>query len=101
MIKESIVKIAEEIILFEYLEKFAAIDPKYWKEINTAFLKYISGKTFSSGSKKVPYLELSPKDKEKVFKDFWESVSEQYMSVGKAIEKTLETLQKQQPAIAQ
>jgi hypothetical protein len=92
MNKEALLKVAEEILFFDYLEKQAAgIDlKKNYKEINKAFTNYITSRMFQKGNKKVPYTELDAKEKERVWAQFWDSVADQYKSLEREVEDTIE-----------
>jgi hypothetical protein len=99
MQREAMVRVADEIVMMAYLEKVAGIDlKKHYKEINKAFTDYITTRTFTLGNKKVPYLELPPKDRERVWSEFWNYVAREY-DVEKQVDDVIEKM-KTLPAVS-
>ena len=78
--------IADQIVLREKTIKFAAENSELFKKLNDAFNMFIKKNFMSIKMKaKVPYSELSPKEKERVWNDFWKS-----NEIQKLVEKNFE-----------
>jgi hypothetical protein len=102
MTKESLKKIADEVLMFEYLEKIAGVDvKKNYKDINKAFNSFISNQLFEYKGKKVPYLELPHAEREKVWDKFWSNIGDQFKTFEKLVDETIDRLkQPLKPAVS-
>jgi len=84
--EEKVSSIVDDILFLSFIEKKAGVAGVNSKEINKLFMDYIKNNVFQSGNKKVPYLELDSKTKEKVWSEFWDSIADQYTSLEKEID---------------
>jgi len=84
MNKQAVLNVAEEILLFDYIEKSSRIPPDYlrknYKEINELFNKFIREQSFMDPKmrRKVPYLQLDPKFKVKVWDLFLKELDKKF-----------------------
>lgn len=93
---QAVLKYAEEILFFDFLEKKAGISPGYLKqhakEINQLFNKYITQKTFpdiNNPGKKIPYQQLDLKYKEKVWTQFLGELEKKLNPLDEQIEQLI------------
>lgn len=96
MNKEAILKVAEEVLYLQRIEKFSAVSRQYLKdhyqEINKNFLKYINEKTFPKGNTKVNYRDLDPKFKEKVWNQFLEDLEKKLTPIEQQVETVIDLM---------
>jgi hypothetical protein len=104
---QAVLKEAEEILFFEFLEKNAAVSPQWLKrhrkEVNDLFLKYIREKTFpdvTTKGKKVLYKDLDDKYKEKVWYQFMDTLKKEIDPIEEQIEEIIRNFKPvSQPAV--
>jgi nitrogen regulatory protein PII len=99
---QAILKEADEILFFDFIEKNASVSPQWLKqhrrEINELFMKYIREKTFPdvTGRGKVPYGQLSPKYKEKVWEQFMRELETKVNSIEEQVEEVIRNFKPKQ-----
>ncbi|MDD5649623.1 MAG: hypothetical protein PHF86_04285 [Candidatus Nanoarchaeia archaeon] len=95
MNKEAIVQIADNILFDEFVKEAAVTRQwlkQHYKEINQKFLDFIKSRTFTQGRQKVPYAQLEPKLKEKVWDLFLKELEKMFLSEEEQIQKAIETV---------
>ena len=96
MNKEAILKVAEEVLYLQRIEKFSAVSRQYLKdhyqEINKAYIKYINEKTFPKGNTKVPYNDLDTKYKELVWNQFLTELEKKLSPVEQQVETVIDLM---------